>query len=119
MTYDIFSKTVPAMPKPGKGTNFIQFILSKASKDTQKPLVPMCIPALAAHLSEVSFTYSDNKNYEICEQMGHLIGPSGIKDMQELLYPTFNRPQFTTDFTFKHFCLAAAEELLQVAGRIG
>lgn len=34
-------------------------------------------------------------------------------------YPTFNRPQFTPDFTFKHFCLAAAEELLQVAGQIG
>ena len=66
------------MPKPGKGTNFIQFILSKALKDTQKPLVPMCIPALAAHLSEVSFTYSDNKNYEICGQTGHLIGPSSI-----------------------------------------
>lgn len=33
-------------------------------------------------------------------------------------YPTFNRPQFTTDFTFKHFCLAAAEELLRVAGII-
>ena len=78
MTYDIFSKTIPAMSKPGKGTNFIQFILSKASKDTQKSLVPMCIPALAAHLSEVSFTYSDNKNYEICGQMGHLLGPSGI-----------------------------------------
>ena len=78
MTYDIFSKTIPAMSKPGKGTNFIQFILSKASKDLQKPLVPMCIPALAAHLSEVSFTYSDNKNYEICRQMGHLIGFSGI-----------------------------------------
>lgn len=34
-------------------------------------------------------------------------------------YPTFNRPQFTADFTFKHFCLAAAEELLAVAGVIG
>ena len=119
MTYDIFSKTAPAMPKPDRGTNFIKFILSKASKYMQEPLVPMCIPALAAHLSEVSFTYSDNKNYEICGQMGHLIGPSGIKDMQEPLYPTFNRSQFTTDFTFKHFCLVAAEELLQVAGRIG
>ena len=79
MTYDIFSKTAPAMPKPGKCTNFIKFILSKASKDTQKSLVPMCIPALAAHLSEVSFTYSDNKKYEICGQMGHLIGSSGIE----------------------------------------
>lgn len=34
-------------------------------------------------------------------------------------YPTFNRPQLTPDFTFKHFCLAAAEELLMVAGKIG
>ena len=66
------------MPKPGKGTNFIKFILSKASKDVQEPLVPMCILTLAAHLSEVNFTYSDNKNYEICGQMGLLIGPSGI-----------------------------------------
>lgn len=33
-------------------------------------------------------------------------------------YPTFNRPQFTADFAFKHFCLAAAEELLAVAGII-
>lgn len=35
------------------------------------------------------------------------------------LYPTFNRPRFTPEFNFKHFCLAAAEELLEVAGRIG
>ena len=34
-------------------------------------------------------------------------------------YPTFNRPPLTADFTFKHFCLAAAEELLEVAGIIG
>lgn len=62
MTYNIFSKTTPKMPKLGKGTNFIKFILSKASKDMYKPLVPLCIPALTAHLSEVCFTYSDNKN---------------------------------------------------------
>ena len=35
------------------------------------------------------------------------------------IYSTFNRPQFAKDFTFKHFCLAAAEELLVVAGDIG
>ncbi len=35
------------------------------------------------------------------------------------LYPTFNRPPYTQAFAFKHFCLAAAEELLLVAGRIG
>lgn len=33
------------------------------------------------------------------------------------LYPTFNRPPYTTTFSFSHFCLAAAEELQQVAGR--
>lgn len=32
------------------------------------------------------------------------------------LYPSFNRPRFTGDYTFKHFCLKAAEELLFVAG---
>lgn len=47
--------------KQGKGTNFIKFTLSKASKYMHEPLVPLCIPALAAHLSEVCFTYSDNK----------------------------------------------------------
>ena len=35
------------------------------------------------------------------------------------LHPSFNRPPYTEDFTFKHFCLAAAEELLMVAGLIG
>ena len=78
MTYNIFSSTAPAMPKPSKGTEFCKLLLSQASKDMQEPLVPMAIPALAAHLSEVEFMYSDNQYYELCGQMGHLIGPSGI-----------------------------------------
>lgn len=82
MTYDIFSTKAPKMPNTGKGTNFIKFILSQASRDMREPLVPMVIPALAAHLSGVSFMYSDNKYYEICGQMGHLIGPSGIGKAQ-------------------------------------
>ena len=61
MTYDIFSTKAPKMPNTGKGTNFIKFILSQASRDMREPLVPMAIPALAAHLSGVSFMYSDNK----------------------------------------------------------
>ena len=51
----------PAMPKPSKGTEFCKLLLSQASKDMQEPLVPMAIPALAAHLSEVEFMYCDNK----------------------------------------------------------
>jgi len=34
------------------------------------------------------------------------------------LYPTFNRPQYTKDFTFQDFCREAAEELLAVAGLV-
>ena len=34
------------------------------------------------------------------------------------LYPTFNRPQFTSDFTFTDFCREAAEELTAVAGLV-
>ena len=35
------------------------------------------------------------------------------------LYPTFNRPGYTDDFTFQDFCREAAEELLAVAGLVG
>ena len=82
MSYNIFNSTAPAMPKPTKGTEIVKLLLSQASKDMREVLVPMAIPALAAHLSEVEFMYSDNKYYELCGQMGHLIGPSGIGKAQ-------------------------------------
>ena len=68
MSYNIFSKTAPAMPKPGRGTEFVKIALSQASKDMQEVLT--------------KFMYSDNKYYELCGQMGHLIGPSGIGKAQ-------------------------------------
>ena len=34
-------------------------------------------------------------------------------------YPTFNRPQYTKEFTFHDFCREAAAELLAVAGLVG
>ena len=82
MNYNIFSSKAPAMPRTGKGTQFVKFILSQASKDMREPLIPMAIPALAAHLKDVRFKYSDNKYYELCGQMGHLIGQSGIGKAQ-------------------------------------
>ena len=82
MSYDIFDRTAPAMPKPSKGTEFIKMMLSQASKDMKTVLVPMAIPALAARLTGVKAMYSDNKFYEMCGQMGHLIGPSGIGKAQ-------------------------------------
>lgn len=78
MIYDIFSRTAPAMPKPGKGTEIVKLLLSQVSKGMQEPILPMTLPALAAHVSGVEFKYPDNKYYELCGQMGHLIGPSGI-----------------------------------------
>lgn len=82
MSYNIFDSKAPAMPKPAKGTSFCKLLLSQASRDMREPLVPMAIPALAAHLTDVEFMYSDNKYYELCGQMGHLIGPSGIGKAQ-------------------------------------
>lgn len=35
------------------------------------------------------------------------------------LYPSLTRPPYTEVFTFRHFCLAAAEELRMVADMIG
>ena len=82
MRYKIFESTAPAMPKPGKGTEFIKLMLSQASKEMKTVLVPMAMPALATRLAGVKVMYSDNKYYEMCGQMGHLIGPSGIGKAQ-------------------------------------
>lgn len=82
MIYNIFGNTAPAMPRPAKGTEIVKILASQASRDMREPLIPMSIPALAAHLSGVEFMYSDNKYYELCGQMGHLIGPSGVGKAQ-------------------------------------
>ena len=78
MKYNIFEKTVHVMPVPTKYTDFIKICLSKASKDMQNVLLPMFFSALGAHLNNVKFCYSDGEMYEMCGQMGHLIGSSGI-----------------------------------------
>ena len=52
MNYNIFSSTAPAMPKPSKGTEFVKLAISQASKDMREVLIPMAIPALAAHLTD-------------------------------------------------------------------
>ena len=82
MDYNIFDKTAPKMPRCSKGAEFCKLLLSQASKDMREPLVPMAIPALSAHLTDVEFKYCDNKYYELCGQMGHLIGPSGVGKAQ-------------------------------------
>lgn len=82
MSYDIFSSKAPKMPTVGNGTEFVKLVLSQATKSMQQPLLPMALPAVAAHLCDVEFMYSDNKYYEMCGQMGHLIGNSGVGKAQ-------------------------------------
>ena len=48
----------------------------------QTPNFPIEIPAFDVNLTNVKFLYSDNKYYELCGQMGHLIGPSGVGKAQ-------------------------------------
>ncbi len=82
----------PRCPNLGKGTEIVKLLLSQVSKEMREPLLPMTIPALAAHVADVEIMYSDNKYYELCGQMGHLIGPSGIgKDQLHDLIETIMR----------------------------
>ena len=78
MRYDIFKSTAPAMPRPSRGTEIVTLLLSRVSKEMKTALVPMAMPALAARMTEVRAMYCDNKFYEMCGQMGHLVGSSGI-----------------------------------------
>ena len=41
-----------------------------------EPIILIEIPAFDVNLTNVKFIYPDNKYYELCGQMGHLIGPS-------------------------------------------
>ena len=82
MTYDIFKRTAPAMPKPGKGTECIKLLLSQASKDMHEPLVPMLFPVLGAHVSASKFKYPDNTWKELCGMMANLVGDSGCNKGQ-------------------------------------
>ena len=82
MTYDIFKRTAPAMPKPGKGTEIVKLLLSQASKDMHEPLVPMFFPVLGAHVSGSKFRYPDNTWKELCGMMANLVGDSGCNKGQ-------------------------------------
>ncbi len=73
MSYNIFNRTAPVMPKPSKGTEFCKFLLSQASKDMREPLVPMLFPVLGAHISGAEFQYPDRSWKETCGMMANLV----------------------------------------------
>ncbi len=66
MDYNVFSSKAPTMPKAGKGTEFVNLVLSQATKAMQQPLLPMVLPAVSTHLCETEFPYFDKKRYELC-----------------------------------------------------
>ncbi len=82
MTYDIFSYQAPKMPKPTNSTNFVKLVLSHTSQSMREPLLPMIFPAVSSFLRNVKFEYNDTNLYELCGQMGHLIGNSGVGKAQ-------------------------------------
>ena len=47
---------------------------------------------------------------------GKCINVSRMKD--GTLYPSFNRPRYTQNFSFQDFCREAAEELIMVTGLV-
>lgn len=59
MDYNIFSNIAPAKPKPSKGTEFVKFAISQASKDMQEPLFPMLFPILEVEINGAIFQHSD------------------------------------------------------------
>ncbi len=58
MDYNIFSNIAPAKPNPSKGTEFVKFAISQASKDMQETLFPMLIPILEVEINGAIFQYS-------------------------------------------------------------
>ena len=66
MTYDITTKTAPAMPKIGKGMEILKLLLPQLSKDMQETIAPLLFDSLASHLSETEFMYPDLTWKEIC-----------------------------------------------------
>lgn len=76
------------------------------------------------HDSEDHFTFIQNafeKEVEAEHRNPHIYKGVRINVKRKddgTLYPTFNHPRLTKDFTFQDFCREAAEELLAVVGLI-
>lgn len=80
-------------------------------------------PGAITRDGEDHFTFfesaQDKKVAAACKRNPHILELNRINVNRKddgTLYPTFNRPQYTEDFTFQDFCREAAEELLMVAG---
>ena len=61
------------MPNLGRGTKFMLFLLSKASKDMHLPIVPILFSLLESHASGAKFMRPNQKWKEMCGIMGNLM----------------------------------------------
>jgi hypothetical protein len=70
------------------------------------------------HFSFVE-NYPEKKREVVVRRNPHIYRGRCINVSQQddgSLYPSFNRPPYTEDFTFQDFCKESAEELLTIAG---
>ena len=73
MEYNISKSTPSGMPNLGRGTKFMLFLLSKASKGMHLPIVPILFSLLESHASGAKFMRPDQKWEEMCDMMGNLM----------------------------------------------
>ena len=87
MTYDITTKTAPAMPKIGKGMEILKLLLPQLSKDMQETIAPLLFDSLASHMSETEFMYPDLTWKEICGMITGIVTRSagGKGQLQRLV----------------------------------
>ncbi len=76
------------------------------------------------HDGEDHFTFvqndSEKKKEKVVQRNPHVYEGTYInvnRKKDGTLYPTFNRPQFTENFTFRDFCQGAADELRIISGK--
>lgn len=87
MTYDITTKTAPAMPKIGKGLEILKLLLPQLSKDMQETIAPLLFDSLASHMSGTEFMYPDLTWKEICGMITGIVTRSagGKGQLQRLV----------------------------------
>lgn len=76
--FKIVGNVPPEMPALGKGLDCFKLFKGKISDDMFESILPMLFAPLGANVSNTKFKYPDNTWKEMCRQIFHLVGDSGI-----------------------------------------
>ena len=79
---NLISTECPSMPRLAKGLESIRLIAMEVSEDMRPYVVPMLFSPLAAYVSNTSFQYPSGAWMEVCGQIRHLVGASGVGKAQ-------------------------------------